>query len=60
MTDQLHVMEAFEEPQSLPAAQSMLAKHEAFKIDLNVHEQRLADVKDAGERLISEVQWRLG
>ena len=55
MTDQLHVIEALQEPQSLPAAQSMLAKHEAFKTDLNVHEQTLADVKDAGEKLIDEV-----
>ena len=55
MNDQLHVVEAIEEPSSLEAAQSLLTKHEAFKTDLHVHKERLDDVKDAGARLIEEV-----
>ncbi len=39
----------------LSSFQTLLKKHEAFESDLEVHQQRVSDIKNVGEKLITEV-----
>eukprot|EP00794_Sanderia_malayensis_P015984 gene15984-17594_t len=43
---------------SLAAVQTLLKKHEAFESDLEVHQQRVDDIKNVGEKLIEKENFR--
>ena len=40
------------------SSQTLQKKHEAFESDLEVHKQRVGDIRAVGEKLISEVCFR--
>lgn len=51
------VLESRDVTPTLAAAQSLLAKHEAFETDMSVHRDRVNDIEKVGRNLIEQVDF---
>ncbi|CDW52174.1 Spectrin alpha chain [Trichuris trichiura] len=53
ITEKQQVLSVDDFGDTMAAVQSLIKKHDAFEVDFNVHKQRIADILDLGQRLIS-------
>lgn len=53
INEKQHVIQSNELGSSLPSAQGLIKKHEAFETDFNVHKERLFDLINQGQELVN-------
>lgn len=54
INEKQHVISTSECGHTLPAAQGLIKKHDAFETDFNVHRERLNEIIKQGENLIAQ------
>lgn len=54
INEKQHVISTSECGNTLPAAQGLIKKHDAFETDFNVHKERLNEIIKQGEQLIND------
>jgi spectrin alpha len=57
ITEKQHLLTGGDYGETMAAVQGLLKKHEVFETDFHIHIDRCTEIKNEGEKLISEVKF---